>query len=183
MSFNDRILVVDDNPAIHDDFDKILAASTNPERAELDSLTDGLFADSPAPVPRSDDTRYTVHHAASGEDALKMVAAAEGEGQPYALAFMDVRMPAGLDGIETIERIWKHHAHIEMVICTAHSDYSWTQIIERLGNSEKLQLVRKPVDVYGVRQIARVLVNRWNMRCQGASESEIKQFARFPGEE
>ena len=67
-----------------------------------------------------------------------MVHQATAAGNPYALAFVDVRMPPGWDGIETIDRLWQTDPNLHVVICTPYSDYSWERMEERLGRSDRL---------------------------------------------
>lgn len=162
---NRRILIVDDNAAIHEDFTKILPSQ--PE--ELDSFDDlerGLFGDmqdSNMNQVDSDPAYYELTHAYQGEEAFKLVEKAEAEGKPFSLIFMDVRMPPGWDGIETIKRIWEKFAHIEMVICTAYSDYSWEKILQKVGTTDQLMFLRKPFDVISVKQMALALTKKWNL--------------------
>ncbi len=162
---NCRILIVDDNAAIHEDFTKILPSQ--PE--EIDSFEDlekGLFGDltggdyTPA---GPDPAYYELTHAFQGEEAFKLVEKAEAEGKPFSLIFMDVRMPPGWDGIETIKRIWSRWRHVEMVICTAYSDYSWEKILQKVGTTDQLMFLRKPFDVISVKQMALALVKKWNL--------------------
>ena len=68
---------------------------------------------------------------------LAMVEQAREEGRPYAMAFIDVRMPPGWDGIETICRIWETYPELQVVICTAYSDYSWEEMIRKVGKDRK----------------------------------------------
>lgn len=163
---NRRILIVDDNAAIHEDFTKILPS--HPEELDsFDDLEQGLFGDmggdkgfsSPTPDP----AYYELTHAYQGEEAYKLVQKAEDEGKPFALVFMDVRMPPGWDGIETIKRIWDKWPHIEMVICTAYSDYSWEKILQKVGTTDQLMFLRKPFDVISVKQMALALTKKWNL--------------------
>ena len=88
------------------------------------------------------------------------------EGRPYALVFMDVRMPPGIDGIEAIRRIWKRHPSLEIVICTAYSDYSFDAILEKLGSSDHLLFLNKPFDSIAVKQMAHSLTQKWNLHQQ-----------------
>src|SRR5690606_27038348 len=83
------------------------------------------------------------------------------EGRPFSMAFVDMRMPPGWDGIETIARIWSVDPRIQIVICTAYSDLSWGEIIERLGHNDRLLLLKKPFDNAEVYQLAAALSEKW----------------------
>jgi diguanylate cyclase (GGDEF)-like protein len=182
MEYNNRILIVDDNESIHNDFRKVLVHEINEDHADLDELEAELFG-----ADENDDTVtvnqsvvYEVDSAFQGQEALKMVNKAEEEGKPYALIFMDVRMPPGWDGIETIGRIWVKHPYLEMVLCTAYSDYTWDDIVERLGCTDKLLFLRKPFDSVAVQQMALSLIKKSNLGEQarnyvGNLEHEVQQ--------
>jgi CheY-like chemotaxis protein len=161
---NDRILVVDDNEGIHGDFDKVLY---NPDRAtaspQLEELAASLFGEKKEQRPN---TSFHVTHARQGEEAFELVLKSLRERTPYALAFVDVSMPPGWDGMQTIERIWSHDTEIEIVLCTAHADYSWEEIAERLPHAERLLILRKPFDPLEVRQLAYGLTAKWFLRRQ-----------------
>ncbi|MDO8349188.1 MAG: response regulator, partial [Planctomycetota bacterium] len=137
---NRRILVIDDNEAIHADFQKILmpapVASDDLLSAEAD-----LFGE---PTPALDRVAFEVTNASQGEQGYRLVKAAAAAGLPFAMAFVDMRMPLGWDGLETIQRIWAEFPDIEMVICTAFSDYSWEETINKLGRTDRLLIVKKP---------------------------------------
>jgi CheY-like chemotaxis protein len=151
---NHRILIVDDNPAIHEDIRKILIGSDD---SDLDSDESFLFdAVSPAAV-----TKFEIDSAYQGQEGLALVQRKLEQGKPYAMAFVDVRMPPGWDGIETIIRLWQADPTLQVVICTAYSDYSWKQIHEKLGPSENLLILRKPFDHLEVIQLAHALTRKW----------------------
>ena len=118
-----RILIIDDNETIHADFRKILgpAATSDEPLRQSESLLFGAPADATPVAPPV----YHIDSATQGETGLRLVEAALSEGRPYALAFIDVRMPPGWDGIETAGRIWQVSPELPVVICTAYSDYSW----------------------------------------------------------
>ncbi len=183
MEHNTRILIVDDNESIHEDFRKVLVHEENEDHAALDDLEAELFGDaedSPKNETLDDTLKYEVDSALQGQEALAMVDKAAQEGRPYALIFMDVRMPPGWDGIETISRIWLKHPYIEMVLCTAYSDYTWDDIVEKLGSSDKLLFLRKPFDAIAVQQMALSLVKKWNLGEQARNyvknlEKEVQQ--------
>jgi len=183
MEHNTRILIVDDNESIHEDFCKVLVHEQNEDHATLDDLEAELFGDNTDAPPKkvSDDIlKYEVDSALQGQEALALVDKAAQEGRPYALIFMDVRMPPGWDGIKTISRIWQKHPYIEMVLCTAYSDYTWNDIIEKLGSNDKLLFLRKPFDAIAVQQMALSLVKKWNLGEQARNyvqnlEQEVQQ--------
>jgi signal transduction histidine kinase/PleD family two-component response regulator len=159
-----RILIVDDNRSIHTDFIKILA--TPDEADEADSMEAALFGGDTGPQ-RS--IHFELDSAYQGQEAIELVAKAREEGRPYALAFMDVRMPPGLDGIETTEAIWKIDPDLQVVICTAYSDYSWDAMIRKLGHSDKLLILKKPFDNVEALQLAAALTEKWHLAQQARS--------------
>ncbi len=161
---NNRILIVDDSPAIHDDFIKILAPGAG-SAGKLNAALADLFEEdaSSRGALLTTDVAFELAHAHQGEEAYRMVGQAAEAGSPFALAFVDVRMPPGWDGIETISRIWADHPGLEMVICTAYSDYSWEKILDKLGTTDKLQFLRKPFDVVSVKQMALALTAKWDL--------------------
>jgi len=123
---NRRILIIDDNRAIHEDFGKILGNTADASNAQLESLEDALFGETAAaPLKET----FEITSAFQGRDGFEMVQNAEQTGQPFAMAFVDIRMPPGWDGVETITRLWDVSPNLQTVICTAYSDYSWEQII------------------------------------------------------
>ncbi len=164
MERNARVLIVDDNKSIHEDFRKVLCLRNNDLDNEVNDLENELFGKNAAPDTRTHiNIEYQVDSAYQGEEALAMIQKAEEEGRPYALAFMDVRMPPGWDGVETISRIWLKFPYIEMVLCTAYSDYTWDDIINKLGATDRLLFLRKPFDAIAVQQMALTLVKKWNL--------------------
>ena len=153
-----RILLVDDNRAIHEDFRKILGG-TSIEK-ELEDAEADLLGE------RTSETRpqaFDLDSAYQGEDALKLVLDACSEGRPYGMAFMDVRMPPGWDGIETTARIWKAYPDLQVVICTAFSDFSWNEIIAKVGQTDRLVILKKPFDNAEVLQLANALTVKWQL--------------------
>ena len=182
MSYNTRILIVDDNESIHEDFRKVLIHEKSADQAALDELESELFGadDNPAGAGAEEQVSYEVDSAFQGQEALAMVDQAAEDGRPYALVFMDVRMPPGWDGIETISRIWSRHPYVEMVLCTAYSDYTWDDIIVKLGCTDKLLFLRKPFDAVAVQQMALSLTKKWNLGEQARNyvntlEQEVEQ--------
>lgn len=161
MDENNRVLIVDDNESIHEDYKKILCRS-NENTSEIDDLESALFDDGNK-VNKKVSFIYELEDAFSGEEALEKVNNAIVKEHPFALAFVDQRMPPGWSGVETIRKIWEVDPYIEIVICTAYSDYSWDEIISELGITDRLLILKKPFDSVEVKQIAAALIKKWNL--------------------
>ncbi len=159
-SFNNRILVIDDNPAIHQDFRKILSPIDSELEGELDADEASLFGETPN-VGR--ELNFQIDSAFQGQEGLEKVRAAVLAGAPYAVAFVDVRMPPGWDGIETISHIWKEFPDLQIVICTAYSDYSWEEIAKAVGTTDHVLVLKKPFDNIEVMQMAHALSKKWQL--------------------
>jgi PAS domain S-box-containing protein len=122
-----------------------------------------LFGEEADAVPHC---RFEIDSAYQGQEGLEKIKQALAEGKPYAMAFVDVRMPPGWDGIETITRIWPVYPQIQVVICTAYSDYSWRDIVKTLGRSDSLVILKKPFDAIEVLQLAHALTTKWEVSKQ-----------------
>jgi diguanylate cyclase len=154
---NRRILVVDDTPAIHQDFRKILSPSAGVDDS-LDDTESLLFGT--AQVNR---LQFQIDSAYQGEEALELVKRAQSEGQPYALVFADMRMPPGWDGLQTIERLWEADPRLQIALCTAFSDYSWETMSERIEFDDQLLILKKPFDTLEIRQMASAMTWKWQL--------------------
>jgi len=156
---NRRILIIDDNAAIHLDFRKVLGAQAeHTAQAALDVLEANLFGDAVVAAARPN---FDIDSAHQGQEGVAMAHQALLEGRPYAMAFVDMRMPPGWDGLKTIERLWATDPDVQVVICSAHTDYDWTEVVQRLGHSDKLLVLRKPAEPIEVLQCATALSRKW----------------------
>lgn len=157
---NYRILVIDDIVSIHQDFLKILKPVEHQSKQRLDALNEKLFhqASEKRILPP-----FKIDFAIQGQDGLELVRKSLQEKKPYAVAFVDVQMPPGEDGVETIERIWKIDPHIQIVICTAYAKYSWEDLMNRFGETDHLFILKKPFDNMEVIQMALSLSKKWNL--------------------
>jgi len=153
-----RILVIDDNSAIHEDFRKIFGGDAGGE--VFDDAAAAFFGDAPK---AAGPVAITIDSAFQGQEGLALVEAALAEGRRYAMAFVDVRMPPGLDGIETVARIWKIDPDLQIVLCTAYSDYSWDEMVAKVGKSDRLVILKKPFDNIEVLQLANALTEKWQL--------------------
>ncbi|HEX5686885.1 MAG TPA: ATP-binding protein [Ideonella sp.] len=156
---NRRILLVDDMPTIHDDFRKILAPQSAAKSA-LDATRAALFGDE---IVTSDEAPFELDSAYQGQEGLAKLQASLDQGRPYAMAFVDMRMPPGWDGVETIERLWQTDPRLQVVICTAYSDTPWEEVFQRLDARDRLLILKKPFDNIEVRQLAQALTAKWQM--------------------
>jgi two-component system, cell cycle sensor histidine kinase and response regulator CckA len=159
---NQRVLVIDDNRAIHDDFRKILSPTLN-RAAALSATEAAVFGHATDEVQQ---TRFEVDSAYQGQEGVLMVKKALDTGLPYAMAFVDVRMPPGWDGVETTKRIWEIDSSVQIVICTAYSDYSWGEMFEKLGHRDGLLILKKPFDAVEAFQLAHALTEKWWLHLQ-----------------
>lgn len=149
-----RILVVDDSPAIRADYRKIL---TPEDGSEFDRIESSLFGKECPDVAM----RFEVDCAEHGQQGIGLAAVAEREGRPYALAFVDMLMPPGLDGIQTALKLWEVSPDLQIVISTAFSQESWPDALNRLGDTDRLLILKKPFEPIEVQQLARALTKKW----------------------
>lgn len=173
-----RILIVDDMAAIHDDFRKVLIRQSDSTFEQTKNL---IFAD--VADVQVDDTKakfalqefphYQIDSAYQGQEALAMIQKACAAGEPYALAFVDIRMPPGWDGIETIKQIWQVDKQIQIVICTAYSDYSLENMYHELGDSENYLILKKPFDPVEIFQLALALTRKWEYKQQLLNQIDL----------
>jgi len=170
-----HILVIDDNPDIHKDFKTILLEE-QPNK-ELDSLgTEVLGRSARKSKPKS---KYELDFASQGKEGHEKIKQALSENRPYELAFVDMRMPPGWDGLETIEHIWKTDPNIQVIICTAYSDHSWEDITQRLGRSQNLLILKKPFDSTEVTQLATALTEKWTLAKQASMKmNQLEQMVK-----
>lgn len=155
---NRRILLIDDTPSIHEDFRKILTP-TSAQHAELDEMEAALFGSE----AKSTNLLFELDSAYGGQEGLGKLIQALQENRPYALAFVDMRMPEGWDGAQTIEHLWQKDPLLQVVVCTAYSDYSWDELLERLHAHDRLLILKKPFDNIEVQQMANTLLTKWEM--------------------
>ena len=155
---NHRILVIDDNKAIHEDFKKVLCKKEGPD--DLADAEAALFGEKEATIELPE---FEIDSAFQGSEGLEMIEASLRENRPYAMAFVDVRMPPGWDGVETTAKIWEKHPDLQVVICTAYSDYSWKDMVKKLGYSDRLVILKKPFDNIEVLQLAISMTEKWSL--------------------
>jgi signal transduction histidine kinase len=174
---NRRILVVDDDYGIHEDFRSVLGYMRD---GGLDALEAAVFDSEPLAPGEA----FQVETASQGEAGCARVAQARALGAPFALAFVDMRMPPGWDGMRTIDRILEIDDEIQIVLCTAWSDCPWSEVLHRFAGVDRILILRKPFDAVEVRQMASALTARWmHARNAEASRATLKDAARVRQEQ
>ena len=155
---NRRILLIDDMPGIHSDFRKILEPA---QTSALDAVEAALFGDEAAEATSSE--AFELESAYQGEEGLQKAVTALEANKPFSMAFVDMRMPPGWDGVQTIQELWKVDPRLQVVICTAYSDTSWEAVLSTLKVSDRLLILKKPFDAVEVQQLARMLTDKWRL--------------------
>jgi anti-anti-sigma regulatory factor/CheY-like chemotaxis protein len=167
-----RILVIDDSPIIHEDFRKILTSTAaDVELADMESMLFGAAQVSPAPDP----LHFELEFAHQGAEGLLKVEQALSAGTPFCIVFVDVRMPLGWDGIETLGRIFAVEKSVQAVLCTAYSDYGWGDLRTRFGNTDRLLVLRKPLEAIEIAQLALSLTEKWHREPELARTTQALQ--------
>jgi two-component system sensor histidine kinase/response regulator len=157
---NHRILIADDLPDIHEDYRKILTPRTSLV-ISVEGMAD--FAPHFTLPTTGSQTPFQLETVMQGEDAIQAVTRARSEGRPFAMVFLDVRMPPGIDGIETAMRLREIDPSLQVVLCTAYSDYSFADISQRFKKSDGLLILKKPFDPAEVQQLAQTLCRKWTL--------------------
>ncbi|VEH35097.1 response regulator [Legionella sainthelensi] len=173
-----HIMIIDDNSSIHMDFIKVLTSSTT--RAQLDYFEQKLFDKSLSNESESSDTdsflpNFIFTTASQGHEAIQKIKQDLKKGIHYALAFVDIRMPPGWDGITTIKKMWQVDPDIQVVICTAYSDFSWGETVKELGMGDNYLILKKPFDIVVVRQLACALTRKWILTNNAKHHEKILQ--------
>jgi signal transduction histidine kinase/AmiR/NasT family two-component response regulator len=163
-----RVIVIDDNPDIFKIIGKILSRKRNPQK--LDKRETDLLDHDHRPVPAGSSSMFNFElvYASQGKEGAERIQQAREEGNPFSLAFVDMRMPPGWNGLETIKQIWEIDPDIQAVICSAYSDYTWDEIVRHLGITDKLLILKKPFDPAEVSQIAIAMTTKWVLEKQAA---------------
>lgn len=173
---NNRILVIDDEPSIHKDFRSILVAVR--ESAHLVELESTLFGDSPAAPARP---AFFLDSATQGQEGVEHARAALMRGEPFSVAFVDMRMPPGWDGLRTVKELWATDPRLQVVICTAYSDHSWSEVLGEIGSNDRLLVIRKPFDPIEVTTAANALSAKWKLARE--TEATIERLERTLAQE
>ncbi|QEG42322.1 putative bifunctional diguanylate cyclase/phosphodiesterase [Roseimaritima ulvae] len=168
-----RLLLVDDQDAIHEAYRTVFS---RPKRdLDLDVLENTLFGDAVATTgsPRNYfEFDFDLQFAHQGLEAVERAAVASAAGCPFEVAFVDMRMPPGIDGLETMQRLWEVDPLLQIVICTAYSDYAWSEVIDRVGQRDNLLLLKKPFANEEAQQLAMAMTKKRRSLIQSQTQFE-----------
>lgn len=156
-----RVLVVDDEESIHEDYRRSL--ERRPGSRRFDELRSAVLGASSSPTPHDNtpDIEFELVHAMDGDWAVETARRMKERGERFSVAFVDMRMASGRDGIETARALREIDSNILLVVCTAYSDYTWDTVLRGIGNRDGVHLLRKPFDPGHVRRYASVLAQKW----------------------
>lgn len=157
-----RVLIVDDEPAMHESYRH---AFRRPEgERSLSAMAAELFEEGHAgAAPLEPAAELELVHVSQGLEAVAAVEEAVRAGSPFAVAFIDVRMPPGIDGKETAQRIRAIDPDVNLVIVTGFSDFAPAEIFRAAGPADKIFYIAKPFEAVEVVQTATALAHRWQL--------------------
>lgn len=161
---NNHVLIIDDDPEIQSAYRMVLSPEPESERSSSAQLAK-LLHKGQLPEP-SGGPRFELDFAGQGIEGVALVEASLEKQHPFAVAFIDIRIPPGFDGMETAARVRRIDPDIEIVIVTAYSDRSREEIVHAVGAPEKLLFLRKPFDPEELIQMALSLTAKWNLARQ-----------------
>lgn len=156
---NRRILLVDDEPKILEELEKVLVPK-NHVNEELLDLQSRLFSGS-ADRPVRKAAVYDVTCCRQGEEAIEAIKNAINNDCPFAVAFLDIRMPPGMDGVSTAEQLRQLDPNLQIVMMTGFSDFDISEISHRVPPEDKLLYLQKPIHSQEIRQFALALTAKW----------------------
>jgi diguanylate cyclase (GGDEF)-like protein len=160
-----RVLIVDDEQPVRESYRKILVNPVeSTDRNERLDMRARLFqkGGKAPPVQARPATAFDAIFCNGAEAAVESVRAACAHGRPFAVVFLDMRMPPGPDGVWAAEQIRALDPEAEIVLCTAFSDVDPREISRRVPPEDKLFYLQKPFHPHEVRQIAVALGLKWS---------------------
>jgi CheY-like chemotaxis protein len=149
---NHRILVIDDVESVHDVFRRILIGSSIPKVVHDKDA---------AALPT-----FEIDSAFNGEEGLGLIEKSLLENRPYFMAFVDVRLGSGWDGVQTTCKIWQQYPDLNVVLCTGFTDRPWEDLVKSLGFLDRMMVLIKPFEVTEVKQLAVGLSEKWRLNQQ-----------------
>ncbi len=156
-----RILVVDDDALLIGEYVRCLGEGFEPDShiATLGDLEKVLFGED------TDDkgaAKFEVQSRDQGQLAVDAVEEAVGDGMPYSIVFLDIKMPPGIDGIEAAKRIREIDPNVNIVIVTGSVGAEPENLGKQIPPADKIFFFRKPFHAVECRQLAAALCGKWH---------------------
>ncbi len=174
-----RVVIIDDVEEIHNNIRTIFQSRKNDL---LDALKQDLFGPSSNNQNIKKELNLTFDSAFQGQEGYELVKKSVAMGKPYSVAIVDMRMPPGWDGLQTIRKIREVDQDLEIVICSAYSDYSWHDIAHELGVNDKYLFLSKPFEVTEMKQMVINLAEKWWLNTRNKVYVEELRKARETAE-
>ena len=160
-----RLLIVDSDPNLREHLDEMFNGDLNA------SLSDD-----------AENLSYSIHGSPSCEVAVSQVEEFLNKGAPYQLVFVESQLIDG-NGLDLISRLWHIDADLHVVLCSADPLLNWQQIVETLGESDQLLILKKPINDLELRQVVHAMIRKWQLSKQSKNvmqymEMQIEQRTR-----
>lgn len=166
---NYKVLVIDDDPAIHEDFAKVLCPAQGSHDDTINELSAKVFKTN---SHHSLFPNYQIDSALNAQAAIDMVKKSVLESKHYALMFVDIKMGGGMDGVAIIQELRKIDPNIETVVCSAYSEYTLEELVSKITKPDKLLFFKKPFTPIEIKQLAHCLCLKWSAQKKDTSYIE-----------
>ena len=144
---NPHLLIADDDPRVIDLYRQALYLPPTLEEQAADQELDEMFSLLEGDNDPFDEQTISLCRAVTvnqGLEALRLFEEMEQSGNPFDLVLLDMRMPPGIDGLETALAIREQRPTIPIIFFTAYSYYHDAHLEEQIGG--EFRLLRKPID-------------------------------------
>jgi len=160
-----RLLVVDDDSSTLDLFRQVLS------RVKTDQMIHSETEESESKLFRENASSqslklFDVVTCQQGDEAVDAVKNSIQEDRPFSVAFIDIRLPPGPDGIWAAEHIRTLDSNVEIVIITGYPDAHLRNIVHRVSPAHKLLYLQKPFHSQEIYQFAFALSMKWHTECE-----------------
>jgi DNA-binding NarL/FixJ family response regulator len=156
-----RILVVDDEEGVLESYKNIFGLlQQSASDSRIEDLQAKLYGTGDGASPACLFS-YDITYCQQAREALQAVRQAINENRPFAMAFLDVRMPPGPDGVWAAEQIRSLDGLVNIVMVTAYSDIDLAEIALRVRPLDKLLYIQKPFHTREIQQFGAALGAKW----------------------
>jgi signal transduction histidine kinase len=149
-----KVLIIDDQPDLREEMARFVTRLGDRSHRVVRDIRQQVLGEGLATAaPASPEMHFHVETAASGEAGLALVRQAHAAGDPFTLAFVDMRMPGGWNGLETMLQLWQVEGRLHVILCSAYADISWEDMVVAVGHRDNLLILKKPFDEMALAQL------------------------------